>query len=93
MEAAFSCQLILYADDSTLLVSERDVGLIEERLCNKLSSLNGGLVDNRLSIHLGKAECLLFGTRSRFRINSEMKVTRGETKHLCDIWGSIWTNL
>ena len=49
-----SCQLILYADDSALLVSGRDVGLIEERLGNEVSSLNGWLVDNRLSIHLGK---------------------------------------
>ena len=36
MEAAVSCQLILYADDSALLVSGRDVGLIEERLGNEL---------------------------------------------------------
>ena len=36
MEAAVSCQLILYADDSALLVSGRDVGLIEEWLGNEL---------------------------------------------------------
>ena len=52
MEAAVSCQLILYADDSALLVSGREVGLIERRLGNELSFLNGWLVDNRLSIHL-----------------------------------------
>ena len=37
MEAAVSCQLILYADDSALLFSGRDVGLIEERLGNESS--------------------------------------------------------
>ena len=47
---------------------------------NKLFSLNGWLVDNRLSIHLGKTECILLGTESRLLINSEMKVTCGETK-------------
>ena len=58
METAVSCQIILYADDSALLVSGRDVGLIEERLVNELSSLNVWLVDNSFSIHLGKTECM-----------------------------------
>ena len=80
MEAEVSCQLILYADDSAFLVSGRDVGLIEERLGNELSFLNRWLVDNKPSIHLGKTECILFGTKSRLRIKSEMKVTCGETK-------------
>ena len=54
IEAAVSCQLILNANDSALLFSGKDVhvGLIEERLGYELSSLNGWLVDNRLSIHL-----------------------------------------
>ena len=78
MEAAVSCQPILYADNSALLVS--DSGLIEERLGNELSSLNGWLVDNRLSINLGKRECILFETKSKLHINSEMKVSCGKTK-------------
>ena len=41
MEAAVSCQLILYADDSALLVSGKDVNKIEQQLGNELSSLNG----------------------------------------------------
>ena len=64
------------------MVSGRAVGLIEEILGNELSSLNGWLVDNynRLSIHLGKTECILLGAKSRLRIDSETKVTCGETK-------------
>ena len=79
MEAAVSFQLILYADDSALLVSGKDVNIIEEQLGNELSSLNGWLVDNRLSTHLGKTESILFGTKKRLRISSEMNVTCGET--------------
>ena len=80
MEAAVSCQLIVYADDAALLVSGRDICLIEERLGNELSSLNGWLVDNRLSIHLGKTNVFFSElAKSRLRINSEMKVTCGET--------------
>ena len=63
MEAAVSCQLILYADDSALLVSGKDVNKIEEQLGNELSSLKGWLVDNRLSIHLRKTETTLLVQR------------------------------
>ena len=80
MEAAVSCQLILYADDSALLISGRDVRQIEESLGIELSSLNGWFVDNKLSIHLGKTECILFGTKSRLRNTSEMNIICGETK-------------
>ena len=40
---------------------------------------NEWLIDNRLSIHLGKAECILFKTKKRLRIISKIKVTCGET--------------
>ena len=74
-----SCQLILYADDSAFLVSGKDVNKIEQQLGNELSSLNEWLVDNRLSIHLGKTESILFGTKKRLGISSEINVTCGET--------------
>ena len=70
---------ILYAEDVALLFSCRSVGLIEEKVGNELSSLNRWLVDNRLSIYLGKTEYILFRTKSKLRINSEIKVTCGGT--------------
>ena len=48
MEAAVSCQLIIYADNSAILVSGKDVNKIEEQLRSELSSLNKWSVDNRL---------------------------------------------
>ena len=54
MEAAVSCRLILYADDSALLVSGTSVSVIEETLGHELTFLSEWLVDNKLSIHLGK---------------------------------------
>ena len=74
MEAAVSCQLIVYADDAALLVSGRDVCLIEERLGNELSSLNGWLVDNRLSIHLGKTN-VFFSELAKSRLRIKRKMT------------------
>ena len=52
MEAAVSCRLILYADDSALLVSGTSVSVIEKTLGHELTFLSEWLVDNKLSIHL-----------------------------------------
>ena len=45
MEAAVSCRLILYADDSALLVSGTSVSVIEETLGHELTFLSEWLVD------------------------------------------------
>lgn len=48
------CELILYADNSSVLISQKK---------NILKRCSQWLVDNKLSLHLGKTECILFGTR------------------------------
>ena len=48
MEFAVKCKLILYADDSALLVSGKDVKVIQEKLGKELCALSSWLVDNKL---------------------------------------------
>ena len=74
MEAAVSCTFILYADDSALLVSGTSVSVIEETLGHELTFLSEWLVDNKLSIHLGKTESILFGSSKKIRKQSTMKI-------------------
>ena len=74
MEAAVSCRLILYADDSALLVSGTSVSVIEETLGHELTFLSEWLVDNELSIHLGKTESIFFGSNKKIRKQSTMKI-------------------
>ena len=62
MQAAVKCKLLLYADDSALLVSGKDVNEIQKVLSDELNSVCEWLVDNKLSIHLGKTESILFGS-------------------------------
>ena len=62
MESAVKCKLILYADDSALLVSGKDIKVIQETLGKELCALSSWLVDNKLSLHLGKTESILFGS-------------------------------
>ena len=63
MEASVSCKLILYADDSALLVSGTHIKTIENISGDTLLSLSNWLIDNKLSLHLGKTESILFGTK------------------------------
>ena len=61
MKAAVKCKLILYADDSALLVSGKDVVKIEQVLSRELKAVNEWLEENCLSLHLGKTQSILFG--------------------------------
>ena len=60
MTAAVNCKLLLYADDSALLVSGKNVSEIEAILSAELESVNEWLTENKLSLHLGKTESILF---------------------------------
>ena len=51
------CKLILYADDSAILFAHKDVNLISQKLRTVMDSCLEWLVDNKLSLHLGKTEC------------------------------------
>ena len=49
-----SCDLFLYGDDSTLLVSGKSQTEIERTLSLQLKSLCGWVEESKLSSHLGK---------------------------------------
>ena len=59
------CKLLLYADDSTILFSHNDPDVIASKLGKVLGSCSSWLVDNKLSLHLGKIESVLFGSKRR----------------------------
>ena len=65
MSAAVKCKLLLYADDSVLLASGKDLVEIEATLSCELESVNNWLIDNKLSLHLGKTQSIVFGTRKK----------------------------
>ena len=75
MKAAVKCKLLLYADDSALLVSGKDVLEIERILSVELGAVNEWLCENRLSLHLGKTQSILFGSKKRISKCSELHVT------------------
>ena len=65
--ALISCQLSLNADDSALIFSHTDPMVVADRLSHELSSCKKWLADNRLSLHVGKTECIVFGSSRKLK--------------------------
>ena len=57
------------------LVSGKDVLEIERILSVELGAVNEWLCENRLSLHLGKTQSILFGSKKRISKCSELHVT------------------
>ena len=74
MKISITCDLSLYADDSALLFSHKDASVIGERLSKELALCNQWLVDNKLSLHVGKTECILFGSKRRLKGATDFSV-------------------
>ena len=74
MEMAVNCKLLLYADDSALLIPGKDLVELENVLSEELRSVSEWLVDNRLSLHLGKTESILFGPKRKINVNPSSKI-------------------
>ena len=65
MSGAVKNKLLLYADDSAILVSGKNKAEIERLLSEDLNVVNLWLIDNKLSLHLGKTESIMFGSQAR----------------------------
>ena len=79
MSLACDCELFLCADDSALLVSDRDKSQVEKILSAELGKICIWLEDNKLSIHLGKTESILFGSHYYLNKVSDFKIIVGDT--------------
>ena len=75
MCSSVTCRLILYADDSVLLVSHKDFHYVESTLSKNLQDLSVWLLDNKLSLHLGKTESMLFGSRKKLKLHKSLNIS------------------
>ena len=65
----------LYADDSALVFSHKDPVFISSHLSSQLFTCKKWLIDNKLSLHVGKTECILFGTKRKLKKVRGFQVT------------------
>ena len=74
LPSAVGCKLLLHADDSALIVSGTNTEEIRNRLSSELESIREWLIDNKLSLHLGKTESILFGSKRKLQLNNSIQV-------------------
>ena len=67
MAISLKCKLLLYADDSALIVSGSDPQSIADILSKELESCRQWLMDNKLLLHLGKTESILFASKRKLK--------------------------
>ena len=66
------CKVLLYADDSAILFSHKDPRVISDKLSTVMESCQDWLVDNKLSLHLGKTESIIFGPKRKLQQAEEL---------------------
>ena len=77
MKQAVSSDLLLYADDSCLVLHHKHVTKIEKLLSNDFSNLCEWFLDNKLSIHFGedKTKFIPFGSKRKLRKVGKLNIT------------------
>ena len=75
MSNSVKCHLIQYADDSVLVVSDKDPGKIADSLGTDLKNVDQWLIENKLSLHTGKTELILFGSKRKMENIQNFSIT------------------
>ena len=68
-------KLLLYADDSAILVADKHISNIKKLLKKELETVSDWLIDNKLSLHLGKTESILLGSTIKLKSESNLYIT------------------
>jgi hypothetical protein len=74
MSAVVKNRLLLYADDSGILVSGKSLSEVEISVSEDLSSVSQWLIDDKLSLHLGKTESIVFGSKQKLWSDSKLNI-------------------
>ena len=82
MPQAVNSDLLLYADDTCLIYTGKDINTIEEQLNTDFSSLCDWFVDNKLIVHFGeeKTKSILFGTKRQLKNQRDLDLRYGDLK-------------
>ena len=82
MPQAVNCELLLYADDSVLFFTHKDLEVINMQLNQDFNSLCDWFVDNKLSIHFGeeKTKSILFATKNKLKNLNQLHIQYADIK-------------
>ena len=82
MPQAVDCDLFLYADDTWVGFTDKNIKTIENNLNRNFNSLCNWFVENKLSIHFGedKTKSILFGSKRRLKNIDKLNIRRDNIK-------------
>ena len=75
MSGAINEKILLYADDTAILICDKHANTIEARLGTALETVSVWLINNKLSLHLGKTESILFGMKRKLSNSTALNVS------------------
>lgn len=78
LKMACSSHLLLYADDATIIVTDEKKEIIESELSREIAEVSNWFFQNKLILHLGKTEAILFGSAAKLRKCSKLEVRVGD---------------
>ncbi len=69
IQAVCECNMLLYANDAALFAFGKDANKIQEKIGEEMVKVKDWLAENKLLLHLGKTESILFG--SKYKLSKE----------------------
>ena len=82
--SSVSCKLLMYADDTVglLLVSDKDINTVSVQLDNEVTNSYNWLLNNKLSMHMGKTECIVFSSKKKKHLTKDFSM-KCHTHNVC----------
>ena len=80
--SSVSCKLLMYADDTVLLVSDKDINTLSVQLGNEVTNSYNWLVNNKLSMHMGKTECIVLSSKKKKHLTKDFSI-KCHTHNVC----------
>ena len=62
------------------MVADKDLSTVENAIQTDIQIVSEWLIDKKLSLHLGKTESILFGSKSKFRSRSNLNIECKDSK-------------
>jgi hypothetical protein len=75
MPSCVNCKVILYADDTILLVSNRNIDAVSQDLSHAAETCYHWLTNNKLSMHKGKTEVIVFSSKRKKHHTNGFRIT------------------
>ena len=75
MAGVVNNKILLYADDSAILVSGKSKHDTKCLLAQDMERVSHWLIDNKLSLHLGETESILFGSKPKLKKESNLNIS------------------